>query len=272
MRAASLSRTKSESRACELSIIVPVYNEQDNLRPLYKALKSTLEALGKTYELIFINDGSLDRSSQILHELKGADPHVQVLEFVRNFGQTAAMSAGFDHSRGDVIIPLDADQQNDPRDIPKILAKLDEGFDVVSCWRKDRQDGWFRVLQSRVANSIISRISGIYLHDYGCTLKGYRRHIVRHIRLYGEMHRFIPIFANWAGARVTEIEVRHHPRKEGKSNYGPIRTLKVPLDLITIKFLESYSTKPMYLFGGAGILGLHGRLRTERSDALPEVL
>ena len=240
--------------SCGLSIVIPVFNEESNLIPLHRSLRETLDTLDCTHEIIFIDDGSRDNSPSILRELEAGDPRIRILQFVRNFGQTAAMSAGFEHSRGDVIIPLDADLQNDPRDIPKILETLDQGFDVVSCWRQKRQDSWLRVLASRVANALISRISGIRLHDYGCTIKGYRRHIVRHIRLYGEMHRFIPIFANWAGARVTEIPVRHHPRRRGESKYGMIRTLKVPLDLITIKFLESYSTKPMYLFGGLGFL------------------
>ena len=182
-----------------------------------------------------------------------------MLEFVRNFGQTAAIAAGFEHAQGKIIIPLDADLQNDPRDIPRIMEKLQEGYEVVSCWRRDRKDPWLtRVLPSRLANRLISWISGVHLHDYGCTLKGYRRDIVRHIRLYGEMHRFIPIFATWAGARVTEIPVEHYPRLTGKSKYGMFRTVKVLLDLITVKFLGSYSTKPMYLFGGLGLVSFVG--------------
>ena len=253
-RVALAATDASPSHSCGLSVVIPVFNEESNLRPLHRLLRETLDELDCSHEIIFIDDGSRDGSATILRQLEACDPCVRVMSFVRNFGQTAAMSAGFEHSRGDIIIPLDADLQNDPRDIPKILETLDQGFDVVSCWRRDRQDSWLRVLASRVANILISRISGIPLHDYGCTIKGYRRHIVRHIRLYGEMHRFIPIFANWAGARVTELPVRHHPRKRGESKYGMIRSLKVPLDLITIKFLESYSTKPMYLFGGMGFL------------------
>lgn len=252
--AASPERDPGIPPSFGLSVIIPVFNEVENLRPLYQGLVDTLDQLEQSCEIIFIDDGSRDGSNEVLRALEQQDSRVRVIEFVRNFGQTAAMSAGFDHSRGDVIIPLDADLQNDPRDIPDILNALDQGFDVVSCWRKDRQDSRMRVLSSRLANGLISWISGLRLHDYGCTLKGYRRHIVRHIRLYGEMHRFIPIFANWAGARVTEIPVRHHSRERGRSKYGMIRTLKVPLDLITIKFLESYSTKPMYLFGGLGFL------------------
>lgn len=214
-----------------------------------------MEAVGKSWELLFVDDGSSDGSTEVLHDLQNRDPRVRLLVLARNFGQTAAMAAGFDHARGDIIIPLDADLQNDPIDIPRILDKLDEGFDVVSCWRRDRQDSWWtRVLPSRIANWLISRLSGVHLHDYGCTLKGYRRKVVRHIRLYGEMHRFIPIFATWAGARVTEIPVQHHPRLFGRSKYGLVRTIKVILDLITIKFLGSFSTKPMYLFGGLGFI------------------
>ncbi len=184
---------------------------------------------------------------------------MRVLEFVRNFGQTAAIAAGFDYARGNIIIPLDADLQNDPQDIPRIMEKLEEGYDVVNCWRQDRKDPWLtRVLPSYLANRLISWISGVHLNDYGCTLKGYRRTIVRHIRLYGEMHRFIPIFASWAGARVTEIPVHHHARRSGESKYGITRTIKVLLDLITVKFLGSYSTKPMYLFGSLGLLSFLG--------------
>jgi glycosyltransferase involved in cell wall biosynthesis len=239
----------------ELSIIIPVYNERENIGPLYDKLKATLDSLGRHYEIVFIDDGSLDGSTALLRELAVADPKARLLEFVRNFGQTAAMSAGFDHARGEIIIPLDADLQNDPDDIPRVIAALEEGCDVVSCWRKDRQDPWLtRVFPSHLANWLISWIGGVKLHDYGCTLKGYRRDVVKHIRLYGEMHRFIPVFASWAGARVTEIPVKHHPRRFGKSKYGIIRTVKVLLDLITIKFLGSFSTKPMYLFGGLGFV------------------
>lgn len=236
-----------------LSVVIPVLNEVHNLRPLLDDLKQVLEDLKHPYEVIFVDDGSSDGSRQLLRELS-RQPQVRLLELARNFGQTAALSAGFDHARGEVVIPLDADRQNDPRDIPRILNKLEEGYDVVSCWRRRRRDAWTRVVPSRIANLLISWISGIRLHDFGCTLKGYRRPIMRHVRLYGEMHRFIPVFAHWAGARVAEIPVRHHPRRQGASKYGFLRTIKVPLDLITLKFLQSYSTKPMYLFGGLGVL------------------
>ncbi len=243
----------------ELSIVIPVFNERENLRPLYELLKEALVPWSANSEILFVDDGSIDGSTQELRELARSDPTVQVLEFVRNFGQTAAIAAGFDHARGRIIIPLDADLQNDPRDIPRIMEKLEEGFEVVSCWRRDRKDAWLsRVLPSQLANRLISWISGVHLHDYGCTLKGYRRDVVQHIRLYGEMHRFIPIFATWAGARVAEIPDQHHPRRKGVSKYGISRTIKVLLDLITVKFLGSYSTKPMYLFGGLGLVSFIG--------------
>jgi glycosyltransferase involved in cell wall biosynthesis len=238
-----------------LSVVIPVFNERENLGPLHEKLKRVLDGLGRTYEVLFIDDGSLDGSTRLLQEIAASDPRVRLLEFVRNFGQTAAMSAGFDHALGEIIIPLDADLQNDPEDIPRVIAELEGGSDVVSCWRKDRQDPWLtRVLPSYIANWLISWISGVRLHDYGCTLKGYRRDILKHVRLYGEMHRFIPIFASWAGARVTEMPVKHHARQFGRSKYGIFRTIKVLLDLITIKFLGSFSTKPMYLFGGLGFI------------------
>lgn len=249
--------TSSATDSVFVSVLVPVFNERETLRPLYERLKAALAALGLTYEILFVDDGSLDGSTAVLRDLAEEDGRVRLLELARNFGQTAAMAAGFEHARGEFIIAIDADLQNDPQDIPQVVAKLQEGFDVVSCWRKDRRDSWLtRVVPSRLANFLISSISGVRLHDYGCTLKGYRREVVRHIRLYGEMHRFIPIFASWAGAQVVEIPVRHHPRRHGKSKYGLIRTVKVLLDLITIKFLGSYSTKPMYLFGGLGLLSL----------------
>jgi glycosyltransferase involved in cell wall biosynthesis len=243
----------------DLSVIIPVFNELETLEPLYDLLKQSLTPWESRCEILFINDGSSDGSSEKLQQLAALDRRVRVLEFVRNFGQTAAIAAGFDYARGKIIIPLDADLQNDPQDIPRIMEKLDQGYDVVNCWRQDRKDPWLsRKLPSQLANRLISWISGVYLRDYGCTLKGYRRDIVRHIRLYGEMHRFIPIFASWAGARVTEIPVRHHARRFGESKYGMTRTVKVLLDLITIKFLGSYSTKPMYLFGSLGLLSFLG--------------
>jgi len=238
----------------KFSVIVPVYNERENLEPFMAALTQALEPTGEEYEVILIDDGSTDGSDAYLATLPSQDARIRVIQFRRNFGQTAAMAAGFDYASGSILIPIDADLQNDPRDIPAILAKLREGYDVVSCWRRNRQDPWLtRRLPSKLANRLISFISGVRLHDYGCTLKGYRREVVKHIRLYGEMHRFIPVYASWAGAKVAEIPVSHHPRFAGTSKYGLNRTFKVILDLITVKMLGSYSTKPMYFFGGVGL-------------------
>ncbi|MDM7997562.1 MAG: glycosyltransferase family 2 protein [Acidobacteriota bacterium] len=239
----------------KISIIVPIYNERDNLDPFLEALRKALDPTGEEYEVLLIDDGSTDGSGACLESMADRDTRIKIIQFRRNFGQTAAMAAGFDYATGGILIPIDADMQNDPRDIPDVLAKLREGYDVVSCWRKNRQDKWLtRRFPSMLANALISFISGVHLHDYGCTLKGYRREVVEHIRLYGEMHRFIPVYASWAGARVTEIPVRHHPRLSGSSKYGLGRTFKVLLDLITVKLLGSYSTKPMYFFGGVGLL------------------
>ncbi len=238
-----------------LSIVVPVYDEEQNLEPLTGKLLDTLQALDRDFEIIFINDGSTDGSADLLDELAAGNTRIRVVHFKRNFGQTSAMMAGLDHASGDIIIPIDADLQNDPADIPRLLERLDEGFDLVSGWRKDRKDDRFsRNLPSWIANKIISRISGVRLHDYGCTLKAYRRSIVEDIRLYGEMHRFLPVYASWSGARTTEMPVKHHARKAGRSKYGLKRVVKVPLDLLVVKFLGDYSQKPIYVFGGFGLL------------------
>lgn len=238
----------------ELSVVIPVYNERENLPLLYRKL---VEALGRgaNWEVLFVDDGSTDGSTQVLEALARADPlHVRVIEFRRNFGQTAAIAAGIDHARGQVVVLMDADLQNDPQDIPRLVALLREGYDVVSGWRQDRKDPFLtRVLPSRVANALISRVTGVPLHDYGCTLKAYRREVLTNFRLYGEMHRFIPAYAAAVGARITELPVRHHPRRFGRSKYGLGRTLKVLLDLITVKFLMSFYHRPMYLFGGMGL-------------------
>lgn len=245
----------------KVSIIVPIFNERENLAAFISALTQALEPTGEDYEVLLVDDGSTDGSAEFLSSLPDQDPRIRVIQFRRNFGQTAAMAAGFDYAKGSILIPTDADLQNDPMDIPAILAKLREGYDVVSCWRKNRQDRWLtRKLPSKLANRLISYISGVSLHDYGCTLKGYRREVVEHIKLYGEMHRFIPVYASWAGARVAEIPVRHHPRRFGSSKYGLSRTFKVLLDLITVKMLGSYSTKPMYFFGGVGLVACAGGL------------
>lgn len=242
-------------RRPEISIVVPLLNEEKNLLILHAELRATLEPLNKSFEILYVDDGSTDGTWQVLERLAAEDPRAKTIAFGRNFGQTAALTAGFDHARGEIILPFDGDLQNDPADIPSILLKLEEGFDVVSCWRRNRQDRWLtRRVPSYFANLLISWISGVRLHDYGCTLKAYRREVLKHVRLYGEMHRFIPIYAQWAGGRVSEQVVNHRPRKFGKSKYGLMRTFKVLMDLLTVRFLGSYSTKPMYLFGGLGSL------------------
>jgi glycosyltransferase involved in cell wall biosynthesis len=240
----------------DLSIIIPVYNEQENLPYLYKAILDVTSSMNKEWELIFINDGSQDKSLTILADFASANPeNVRVISFRRNFGQTAAISAGIDHSQGDIVVMLDADMQNDPVDIPLLLDKLSEGYDVVSGWRINRQDKFItRTLPSRIANGLISWVTGVHLHDYGCTLKAYRREVITGFRLYGEMHRFIPVYANSVGARITEVPVHHHPRRFGKAKYGLERTFKVVLDLFVVKFLNTYAGKPIYLFGGVGAI------------------
>jgi glycosyltransferase involved in cell wall biosynthesis len=239
----------------KLSLIVPVYNEEENLPLLFEAIYLALEPLPNDWEVVFVDDGSQDGSLAILKTLAEKDAaHVRVVILRRNFGQTAAISAGIDHAQGEVIVLLDADMQNDPADIPILLEKLDEGYDLVSGWRKERKDNAItRKLPSRVANGLISWVTGVHLHDYGCTLKAYRRDVLSGIRLYGEMHRFIPVYAHAVGARIAEVPVRHHPRRFGKANYGLERTVKVLLDLFTVKFLLNYAAKPIYLFGGTGI-------------------
>jgi len=244
----------------KLSLVVPVYNEEENLPFLHDAIQQVMNGMDKAWEVIFVDDGSRDKSLAVMERLVKQDPeHVRVVVFRRNFGQTAAITAGVDYALGSTIILLDADLQNDPADIPLLLAKLDEGYDLVSGWRKDRQDNRLtRTIPSNLANSLISWVTGVYLHDYGCTLKAYRRDALEGFRLYGEMHRFIPVFAHSVGARIIEIPVSHHPRKFGVAKYGLDRTVKVVLDLVTVKFLLDYSHKPMRLFGGAGMLLILG--------------
>jgi len=240
-----------------ISITVPVFNEQESLPQLYSKVRDVLSGLGRPWELILVDDGSRDGSGQIMDQLAASDPRIKVIHLRRNYGQTAAMMAGFDFAGGDVIVPIDADLQNDPADIPRLIRTLDEGFDVCSGWRRDRKDtSLTRLFPSWLANHVISVVSGIRLHDYGCTLKAYRRDVIKDVRLYGEMHRFVPIYASWNGARVTEIPVNHHPRRFGKSNYGLERTVKVLLDLVVVKFLSKYAQKPMYVFGTFGLLNL----------------
>lgn len=244
-----------------LSILIPIYNEEGNLFLLYEKLVAALKKVGRPYEVIFIDDGSSDGSLDILLDLREKNPNVKIISFSRNFGQTAALSAGIDFSKGDIIIPMDGDLQNDPEDILTLLQKIEEGYDVVSGWRKGRKDPFLnRRLPSMIANKLISWIGGVHLHDYGCTLKAYRKDILKNIRLYGEMHRFIPIYAQWIGARVSEIPVQHFPRGSGASNYGMSRVFKVILDLMVVKFLLSYSQKPIYVFGGIGLLMILGAI------------
>ncbi len=244
----------------KVSVIIPVYNESEILSELVTTLFRTLQDQLYSWEILFIDDGSSDGSFQQLKSIAEENPeHIIVIALRRNFGQTAAIAAGIDHANGDVLVLMDADMQNDPTDIPLLLKKIDEGYDVVSGWRVNRKDNKItRVLPSRIANKLISWVTGVHLHDYGCSLKAYRKDILADFRLYGEMHRFIPAYAANVGAKIAEVDVKHHPRKFGKTNYGMERTLKVVLDLFTVKFLISYSQKPLYLFGGLGLFLLLG--------------
>ncbi|PKL15510.1 MAG: glycosyltransferase [Spirochaetae bacterium HGW-Spirochaetae-5] len=247
----------SGKKAPQLSVVLPVYNEEESIDLQYKAVLDAVKKLNRTYEIIFVNDGSTDKSGDLLKLIAKKDKNVKLVLFRRNFGQTAAMAAGIDHSKGEVIVFMDSDLQNEPEDIGKLLEKIDEGYDVVSGWRNKRQDKWLsRKLPSKIANWLISRVTGVPLHDLGCSLKAYRGEILRQVNLYGEMHRFIPVHASWIGAKITEIPVGHHARQYGQSKYGIKRTFKVILDLITVKFMGSYSTKPIYIFGGSGLLSL----------------
>jgi glycosyltransferase involved in cell wall biosynthesis len=240
-----------------ISIVVPVYNEEEALIDLSQGVSQQLTRLGQPWEIIFINDGSTDNSATILNQLADSDRRIRVIHFKRNSGQTAAMMAGFDFAQGDVIIPIDGDGQNDPADIPRMLSMIEQGFDVVSGWRKDRQDSVIqRNIPSILANRLISAVSGVRLHDFGCSLKAYKRQVVDGIRLYGEMHRFLPIYASWHGAKITELVVNHHPRRSGASKYGFERVFKVLLDLLVVKFLDRAANKPMYVFGGCGVFSL----------------
>ncbi len=242
-----------EASSCDVSIVVPAYNESESLPHLHEALVSALEALGKTWEIIYCDDGSTDESFERMSSFAEDEPRVRVIRFRRNFGQTAAMSAGFDHANGEVIIPIDADLQNDPQDIGRLLERIDDGYDVVSGWLVRRRDALLSVtLPSRVGNWIIGGVTGVKLHDYGCTLTAYRREIVQSFRLYGEMHRFLPAWAASVGARICEVEVNHHARKWGTSKYSVAKAWRVLLDLMTVRFLIAYSTKPLYFFGRLG--------------------
>lgn len=251
-----LLRGHAMPASIDLSVVVPFFNEEDNARALYDELKGVLVAFGKSFEMVFVDDGSTDKTYSVLEAIAKQDDTVVLVKFRRNFGQTAALAAGIERANGDVIIPMDGDLQNDPAEIPKMLAKMAEGYECVSGWRKNRQDSGLRVLPSKVANGLISWLSGVQLHDYGCTLKAYRRDVIEGVKLYGEMHRFIPIYAHWQGARVTEMVVNHRARVAGVSKYGFGRIPRVVLDLIVVKFLFQYLTKPIYVFGGFGMASL----------------
>ena len=241
----------------DLSVVVPIYNEEESVNALYENITGAFSGTGIDYELILVDDGSSDRSYMLLKAIANDDSRIKVIRFRRNFGQTAAMAAGFDAASGRVVVPMDGDLQNDPTDIPRLLAKIEEGYDVVSGWRKDRKDTFInRKLPSMIANGLISRFTGVHLHDYGCTLKAYKKEVLEGINLYGEMHRFVPALASQVGAKVTELPVKHHPRMYGTSKYGISRTVRVVLDLMTVKFLLSYSTKPIQLFGKWGVYTL----------------
>jgi glycosyltransferase involved in cell wall biosynthesis len=260
-----------------VSVVIPLYNEVDNVGELHRELTRSLEPIGRTYEILMVDDGSTDGTLDRLLEIEAGDPRVRVLRLRRNFGQTAAFSAGFDHARGEVVVTSDGDLQNDPADIPKLLAKLDEGFDMVCGWRKERKDPLSKRLPSFFANRIISSSTGVHLHDYGCSLKAIRADVVKNMRLYGEMHRFIPALASWMGVAVAEIAVNHRPRTRGRSKYGLGRTVRVLLDLFTVKFLLAYGTRPAHLFGvlglasggaGFGILAYLSFIRLFRDTAI----
>lgn len=244
-----------------LSIVIPAYNEEENIPILYEKLKKVLDSLGEDYEVIFVDDGSTDSTFDILRELATKDKRIKVLRFKRNYGQTAALSAGFEHAKGEVIITLDADLQNDPEDIPTLLEKLKEGYHIVSGWRKDRKDPFLsRKLPSMIANWLISKITGVHLHDYGCTLKAYKAEVVKDLELFGDMHRFLPALTKRKGAKITEVPVKHHPRIYGKSKYGIGRTVRVLLDIMLVKFLNEYINKPLYMFGSIGFFLLSAGL------------
>lgn len=239
----------------DLSVVIPLFNEEENADLLYRELSTVLRGMNISYEIVIVDDGSRDKGLEILRNIQQSDPNLVLITFRKNFGQTAAMAAGFDHARGEVIVTMDADLQNDPADIPKVLDKMKEGYDVVAGWRHDRQDPFFsRILPSRIANKIISSATGVRLHDYGCTLKGFRKEVIKEIALYGEMHRFIPAIASGMGISIAEVRVNHRPRRFGSSKYGISRTIRVILDLLTVKFLLNYATRPIHVFGTIGML------------------
>lgn len=236
-----------------LSIILPIYNEVGSIEELYREIKEVVDRLGISYEMIAINDGSTDRSYEIIEKIAKSDKNFKVISFSKNYGQTAAISAGLDVAQGEILMPMDSDLQNNPYDIPNFLRLINEGYDVVSGWRKDRKDSLLRRLPSQIANRLISYITNIRIHDFGCMMKAYRREVIKDTHFYGEMHRFMPVLVGWHGAKITEIVVNHRPRKYDKSKYGISRTFRVILDLLTVKFLMAYLTKPMHFFGWAGL-------------------
>ena len=264
--------------APDLSVVIPLRNEAPNLQTLHQELTGALRGWGRSYELLLVDDGSTDDTFRILSELQAGDAHVRVIRLRRNFGQTAAFAAGFARARGRIVVTLDGDLQNDPRDIPALVARLEEGYDIVCGWRRARKDPWLtRRLPSMLANGLISRITGVRLHDYGCSLKAFRSEVIRPLRLYGEMHRFIPAIASEQGVRIAEMVVNHRARRFGRSNYGLSRTVRVVLDLFTVKFLLSYATRPLQMFGppgllmgfgGAAIIGYLGYVRLFTGQAI----
>lgn len=246
---------RKEDGLPDVSLVIPIYNEEGSIHLLLEAIQKSCDPMGYTYEVIAVNDGSRDDSLKQLLSQREKDPRIKIINFSRNYGQTAALAAGFDHSRADIVVTLDADLQNDPRDIPELLAKLKEGYDVVSGWRKDRKDAFIsRTVPSKLANILISKITGVHLHDYGCTLKVYRRQFLQTVKFYGEMHRFIPAYLAWHGAKVVEMPVQHHPRRFGTTKYGITRVFRVILDLFTVKYLTKYRANPMHFFGKFGFL------------------
>jgi glycosyltransferase involved in cell wall biosynthesis len=241
----------------DVSIVIPLFNEIENVETLYEKIIPAVDSMGRNTEIIFVDDGSIDGTFDVLQNIQPIDPRVWVIRLRRNFGQAAAFSAGFDFARGGVIVTMDGDLQNDPADIPRLLEKIDQGYDIVSGWRVKRHDNFItRRLPSMIANALISRVTGVKLHDYGCSLKAYRMEVVKNIRLYGELHRFIPAIASWMGIQVAEVTVNHFPRRHGRSKYGVGRTFRVILDLITVKFMLNYATRPLQIFGLAGMLSL----------------
>jgi glycosyltransferase involved in cell wall biosynthesis len=244
-----------KDRKISYSVVIPVYNEEPNIIPLYQGIKPVMDGLGKSYEILFIDDGSRDRTYYAIKRLREKDHNVRVIRFRKNFGQTAAISAGFDFAKGEVIITMDGDLQNDPRDIPRLISKLNQGYDVVSGWRYNRKDpGLSKKIPSRISNRLAGRMTGLKLHDFGCTLKAYRKSALSDLRLYGEMHRYIPAVLHWQGFRVAEIKVRHHARTRGQTKYGAKRLFRGLFDLFNFKFWSGYSTRPLHFFGGMGIV------------------